>query len=145
MQLSSDTTAFRKFLWQRISIRSSLMACARSAHNSCVSMCGLSIASCRKSPNSHAAHRAPPSCSIISARRGVGPYAGRREEVLAHCRTELRAFAAFNSARRLDWITHIKLSCVGGWPDHIRISSRNSEAGSTLATSKWSLARVQAT
>ena len=30
---------------------------------------------------------------------GVGPYAGRREEVLNHCRTELRAFAALPNAR----------------------------------------------
>gem|GEM_PF-4824592 len=32
-----------------------------------------------------------------------------------------------------------------GWPDHTSMSLTNSDAGSTLVTSKWSLARVQAT
>jgi L-fuconolactonase len=35
----------------------------------------------------------------LGAPLGVGPYAGRREEVLAHCRTQLQAFAALPNAR----------------------------------------------
>ena len=35
----------------------------------------------------------------LGAPLGVGPYTGRREEVLAHCRTELCAFAALPNAR----------------------------------------------
>ena len=36
-------------------------------------------------------------------------------------------------------------TCTRDWPDHTCMSSINSDAGATLVTSKWSLARVQAT